>query len=178
MCGARAGHRPVRRGREAPGHRSCRNGPDRAPLSERYPHLPGRGCRGWPRAVDRSRDRRAWPSSYRRAEHHIGHVASATLAQTMDIAAVRLDPGLPLPAHARPGDAGLDLYARESASIDPGERRLMPTGLAVAIPPGHAGLVLPRSGLVVQAVAHVQLVEIDRLPDSERGTGGFGSTGS
>ena len=142
----------------------------------------------------------------------------------MDIDARRLDVGLPLPVHARPGDAGLDLRAAEGARLEPGERRLVPTGLAVAIPPGHAGLVLPRSGLamqngvtvlnapglidsgyrgelkvllinhgaepvdlargeriaqlVVQPVAEVKLVEIDRLPESERGMGGFGSTGA
>ena len=141
----------------------------------------------------------------------------------MDIAAVRLDGGLPLPAYAKPGDAGLDLRASESVTLEPGERRLVPTGLAVAIPEGHAGFVLPRSGLamhkgvtvlnapglidsgyrgeikvllinhgaeavsidrgeriaqlVVQPVARARLVEEERLPDSARGEGGFGSTG-
>jgi dUTP pyrophosphatase len=141
----------------------------------------------------------------------------------VDIAAVRLDSGLPLPAYAKPGDAGLDLRASESVTLGPGERRLVPTGLAVAIPEGHAGFVLPRSGLamhkgvtvlnapglidsgyrgelkvllinhgaeavgigrgeriaqlVVQPVAHARLVEGERLPDSARGEGGFGSTG-
>ena len=142
----------------------------------------------------------------------------------MDIAAVRLDRELPLPALAQPGDAGLDLRASEAATLAPGERRLVPTGLTVAIPEGHAGFVLPRSGLamqkgvtvlnapglidsgyrgelkvllishgaeavgiergeriaqlVIQPVAQVRLVETDRLPDSARGAGGFGSTGS
>ena len=142
----------------------------------------------------------------------------------LDIEALRLDGRLPLPVHARPGDAGLDLRASESARLEPGERRLVSTGLAVAIPPGYAGLVLPRSGLamqkgvtvlnapglidsgyrgelkvllinhgaepvdiargeriaqlVVQPVAEVKLVEVDRLPESERGAGGFGSTGA
>lgn len=60
---------------------------------------------------------------------------------------VRLDPDLPLPAYAHPGDAGLDLRAREDGVVAPGGGRLlMPTGVAVAIPPGHAGFVLPRSG--------------------------------
>ena len=141
----------------------------------------------------------------------------------MDIAAVRLDGGLPLPAYAKSGDAGLDLRASESATLEPGERRLVPTGLAVAVPEGHAGFVLPRSGLamhkgvtvlnapglidsgyrgelkvllinhgaeavsidhgeriaqlVVQPVARARLVEEERLPDSARGEGGFGSTG-
>jgi dUTP pyrophosphatase len=59
----------------------------------------------------------------------------------------RLDPTAPLPAYAREGDAGLDLRANAEATVGPGERALIPTGLAVAIPTGHAGLVLPRSGL-------------------------------
>ena len=59
----------------------------------------------------------------------------------------RLDPTVPLPAYARPGDAGLDLRANVDAEVAPGERAMIPTGLAVAIPEGHAGLVLPRSGL-------------------------------
>jgi len=142
----------------------------------------------------------------------------------VDIAAVRLDRGLPLPVYAKAGDAGLDLLASEAVTLEPGERRLVPTGLAVAIPEGHAGFVLPRSGLamhkgvtvlnapglidsgyrgelkvllinhgaeavsiergeriaqlVIQAVAHARLVEEERLPDSARGAGGFGSTGS
>jgi dUTP pyrophosphatase len=141
----------------------------------------------------------------------------------VDIVAVRLDRELPLPAFARPGDAGLDLRASEAVTLEPGERRLVPTGLAVAIPEGHAGFVLPRSGLamqkgvtvlnapglidsgyrgelkvllinhgaeavgiergeriaqlVIQPVAHARLVEEERLPDSARGEGGFGSTG-
>jgi dUTP pyrophosphatase len=58
-----------------------------------------------------------------------------------------LDPDLPLPAYAHPGDAGLDLRARDSGVLAPaGGRMLMPTGIAIAIPPGHAGFVLPRSG--------------------------------
>ncbi len=142
----------------------------------------------------------------------------------MDVAAVRLDRELPLPAYARPGDAGLDLRTSESVKLEPGERRLVPTGLAIAIPEGHAGFVLPRSGLamqkgvtvlnapglidsgyrgelqvllinhgpavvaiergeriaqlVIQPVAHARLVEVERLPDSVRGEGGFGSTGA
>jgi len=68
----------------------------------------------------------------------------------LDIAAVRLDAALPLPVYAKPGDAGLDLRASEASMIAPGERRLVPTGLAVAIPESHAGFVLPRSGLAMQ----------------------------
>jgi dUTP pyrophosphatase len=142
----------------------------------------------------------------------------------VDVAAVRLDRELPRPAYAKPGDAGLDLRASEAVTLEPGDRRLVPTGLAVAIPEGHAGFVLPRSGLamhkavtvlnapglidsgyrgelkvllinhgtgsvsiergeriaqlVIQPVAHVRLVEVERLPDSARGEGGFGSTGA
>lgn len=135
----------------------------------------------------------------------------------------RLDPELPLPSHAREDDAGLDLLAAEAFTIEPGGRALVPTGIAVAIPAGHAGLVLPRSGLalrqgvtvlnapglidagyrgeikvllinhdraaatiargdriaqlVVQRVERAELVEVAELPASDRGQGGFGSTG-
>ena len=58
----------------------------------------------------------------------------------------RLDPDLPLPAYAQEGDAGLDLIAAEDVTLAPGERYAIPTGLAVAIPEGFAGFVLPRSG--------------------------------
>lgn len=59
----------------------------------------------------------------------------------------RLDPEAPLPSYANAGDAGLDLAANTDLVVEPGERALVPTGLAVAIPEGFAGLVLPRSGL-------------------------------
>jgi dUTP pyrophosphatase len=63
----------------------------------------------------------------------------------------RLDPGLDLPGYAHPGDAGLDLVAREGAVLAPaGGRALIGTGIAIAIPPGHAGFVQPRSGLAVK----------------------------
>jgi dUTP pyrophosphatase len=135
-----------------------------------------------------------------------------------------LDPGLPLPRYASAGDAGLDLVAAEDASLGPGERAAIPTGIAVAIPDGHAGFVHARSGralkeglalvnapglidsgyrgeirvivvnldprspidirrgdkiaqLVVQPVATVDPVIVDELPPSDRGEGGFGSTG-
>jgi dUTP pyrophosphatase len=136
----------------------------------------------------------------------------------------RLDPAVALPRHARHGDAGLDLAANADVVVAPGERATLPTGLAVAIPEGHAGLVLPRSGLasgqgltlanapglidagyrgeilvavvnldprekveirrgdriaqlVVVPFASVEPVEVDDLPGSSRGAGGFGSTG-
>jgi dUTP pyrophosphatase len=136
----------------------------------------------------------------------------------------RLDADLPLPRHARADDAGLDLHAARDAALDPGGRALVETGVAVAIPPGWAGFVLPRSGLalrhgvtllntpglidagyrgeirvllinhgservvvrrgeriaqlVIQPVGRAQLIEVDALPPSERGPGGFGSTGA
>jgi dUTP pyrophosphatase len=62
----------------------------------------------------------------------------------------RLDPDLPLPAYAHPGDAGLDLYAREPVTLAPGERRLVPTGVAIALPDGYAAFVHPRSGLAAR----------------------------
>jgi dUTP pyrophosphatase len=62
----------------------------------------------------------------------------------------RLDPDLPLPERAHPGDAGLDLRARIDVTLGPGERALVPTGVAVALPAGHVGLVHPRSGLAVR----------------------------
>jgi dUTP diphosphatase len=143
----------------------------------------------------------------------------------MELPFRRLRPEASLPTYANPGDAGLDLAAAVDAEVGPGERAMIPTGVAVAIPPGHAGLVLPRSGLasrqgltlanspglidagyrgeVTCAVVNLdrnQTVSIKRgdriaqlvivavpavepnwredLPSSERGEGGFGSSGS
>jgi dUTP pyrophosphatase len=140
------------------------------------------------------------------------------------LAVQRLDPDLPLPSYAREGDAGLDLYAAETVTLAPGARASVRTGIAVAIPQGCAGFVLPRSGLalrhglslvntpglidagyrgeirvllvnhdlkdsvtlrrgdriaqlVVQRVENAELVEVEKLPDTARGAGGFGSTG-
>jgi dUTP pyrophosphatase len=63
----------------------------------------------------------------------------------------RLDPDLPLPAYAKPGDAGVDLRATEAVTLLPGGgRALVPTGVAVAIPRGYAGFVQPRSGLALK----------------------------
>ena len=137
----------------------------------------------------------------------------------------RLDPQLPLPAYARDGDAGLDLYAAETLTLEPGERAAVRTGIAVAIPRGCAGFVLPRSGLalrhglslvntpglidagyrgeirvvlinhdrsarvsvargeriaqlVIQRVEAAELVEVETLSETSRGSGGFGSTGA
>jgi dUTP pyrophosphatase len=63
------------------------------------------------------------------------------------IGILRLDPDLPMPAYAHPGDAGADLCTREDVSLAPGERVLVPTGIALALPDGYVGLVHPRSGL-------------------------------
>jgi dUTP pyrophosphatase len=137
----------------------------------------------------------------------------------------RLREGAALPGMARPGDAGLDLSAAVDVEVGPGERALVPTGVSVAIPEGHAGFVLPRSGLasklgltlanspglidagyrgevtcavvnldrgetvriargdriaqlVVVVLPEVQPEWADDLPESERGLGGFGSTGA
>jgi dUTP pyrophosphatase len=76
----------------------------------------------------------------------------------------RLDDAATIPSRAHPGDAGLDLYASEAATLGPGERASVGTGIAVEIPPGHAGLVLPRSGL---AARHgIALVNAPGLIDS------------
>lgn len=136
----------------------------------------------------------------------------------------RLDPDVPLPAYAREGDAGCDLVTTVDADVAPGERAVLPTGIAMALPDGYAAFVHPRSGLaahhgvglvnapgtidagyrgeikvvlvnhdlretvhlrrldrvaqlVVQRVEHVTWRETDALSDTERGTGGHGSTG-
>jgi len=68
----------------------------------------------------------------------------------LSVPVVRLDPDLPLPGYAHPGDAGLDVHARIDVNLPAGGgRALVPTGIAVAIPPGHAGFMLPRSGLAL-----------------------------
>jgi dUTP pyrophosphatase len=137
----------------------------------------------------------------------------------------RLHPDAVLPERAYAGDAGLDLSACEQVELGPGERALVGTGLAVAIPEGHAGFVQPRSGLasrhgitivntpglvdsgyrgelrvvllntdrehafvvepgmriaqlVVLPVAGPEPVEVDELPETERGVRGFGSSAS
>ncbi len=69
----------------------------------------------------------------------------------LSVPLVRLDPDLPLPGYAKPGDAGADLVARHDVVVPAGGGRvLVPTGVAVAIPEGHCGLVMPRSGLALQ----------------------------
>jgi dUTP pyrophosphatase len=69
----------------------------------------------------------------------------------LEVPVHQIDPDIPLPCYARPGDAGADLLAREGATLRAGGgRALVPTGLVVAIPPGHAGFVQPRSGLALR----------------------------
>src|ERR687898_3664406 len=73
------------------------------------------------------------------------------MAAVLDVPVVRLDPDLPLPAYARPGDAGADLVARVPAMLRRGGgRALVPTGIALALPDGYAGFVQPRSGLALR----------------------------
>jgi dUTP pyrophosphatase len=143
----------------------------------------------------------------------------------VELRVVRLDAGLPLPVPACPGDAGLDLHARTGARLEAGGgRAVVPTGIAIELPEGYAGLVQPRSGLaarhgvtclnapglvdpgyrgeisvilvntdpvasyevrrgdriaqlVVYRVERPVLVEVECLPPSARGDGGFGHSG-
>ncbi|MBI1351528.1 MAG: dUTP diphosphatase [Actinomycetales bacterium] len=67
-----------------------------------------------------------------------------------EVLVTRLDPELPLPAYEHPGDAGLDLRARETVTLAPGERALVPTGIAIALPAGFVALVCARSGLALR----------------------------
>lgn len=68
----------------------------------------------------------------------------------LDVTVTRLDPGVPLPAYAHPGDAGADLVTTVDVAIAPGERVLVPTGIALALPDGLAAFVHPRSGLALR----------------------------
>jgi dUTP pyrophosphatase len=73
------------------------------------------------------------------------------MSRWLELPVVRLDPDLPLPVYAHPGDAGLDLVARETVTLAPGGgRALVPTGIAFALPEGYAGFVQPRSGLALR----------------------------
>ena len=146
------------------------------------------------------------------------------LARDLEVLVTRLDPDLPLPAYAHPGDAGADLVTTVDVALAPGERALVPTGLAIALPLGYVALVHPRSGLaakhglsivntpgtvdagyrgeikvmlinhdprepielrrgdriaqlVIQRVEVARFTEVEELPASVRGAGGYGSTG-
>jgi dUTP pyrophosphatase len=72
------------------------------------------------------------------------------MTEPVRVPVLRIDADLPLPAYARPDDAGLDLHAAAAVTLKPGERALVGTGIALALPPGFAGLVLPRSGLALR----------------------------
>lgn len=82
----------------------------------------------------------------------------------MRLPVARLDAGLPMPSYAHDGDAGLDLCSATHVTLGPFERALIPTGVAVAIPEGHAGFVLPRSGLAARS--GLSLVNAPGLIDS------------
>ncbi|GAB3464433.1 dUTP diphosphatase [Actinophytocola sediminis] len=69
---------------------------------------------------------------------------------SVEVLLTRLDPGVPIPSYARPGDAGADLVTTSDVTIAPGERVTVGTGIAVALPDGHAGFVHPRSGLAAR----------------------------
>jgi dUTP pyrophosphatase len=68
----------------------------------------------------------------------------------LEIAILRLDPDLPVPTYAHPGDAGADLLTTVDVTLAPGERALVPTGIAIALPLGYVALVNPRSGLAAR----------------------------
>jgi dUTP diphosphatase len=68
----------------------------------------------------------------------------------VDVLIRRIDPGLPLPGRSHPGDAGVDLHAASDVDLQPGERAVVPTGIAIALPDGYAAFVHPRSGLAAR----------------------------
>ena len=68
----------------------------------------------------------------------------------VNVLITRLDPDLPLPRYAKPGDAGADIVSRIDVMLAPGERALVPTGIAIALPVGYVALVHPRSGLAIK----------------------------
>jgi dUTP pyrophosphatase len=76
---------------------------------------------------------------------------SITAAQPLRVLVQRLDTQLPLPAYALPGDAGADIVAAQDVTLEPGERAVLPTGIAIAVPDGFAAFVHPRSGLAARA---------------------------
>ena len=82
----------------------------------------------------------------------VTHSVEGTFAPvTLEVLVQRLHSDLPLPAYALPGDAGADIVAAQDLTLAPGERALLPTGVAIALPEGYAAFVHPRSGLAVRA---------------------------
>lgn len=83
---------------------------------------------------------------------HSVPVLSGTVThdEPLTILLQRLDEGVPVPAYAHPGDAGADLVTRVDATLEPGERATLPTGIAIALPEGYAAFVHPRSGLAAR----------------------------
>jgi dUTP pyrophosphatase len=79
-----------------------------------------------------------------------GDASSPQGVRSLDVLITRLDPAVPLPCYARPGDAGVDLTAAEDVDLAPGERAMVRTGIAIALPDGYAGFVHPRSGLAAK----------------------------
>jgi dUTP pyrophosphatase len=79
-----------------------------------------------------------------------GDVGTQAGISQLDVLITRLDPAVPLPAYARTGDAGADLVAAEDVDLAPGERAVVRTGIAIALPDGYAGFVHPRSGLAAK----------------------------
>jgi dUTP pyrophosphatase len=77
--------------------------------------------------------------------------APSVVAPSVDVLLTRLDRGLPVPSYARAGDAGADLHCTTDVVLAPGERTVVGTGVAIALPPDHAGFVHPRSGLAARA---------------------------
>jgi len=77
-------------------------------------------------------------------------VSDGVTAGVRDVSVQRLDDGVPLPSYAHPGDAGADLVTTVDVTLAPGERAVVPTGIAIALPDGYAAFVHPRSGLAAQ----------------------------
>jgi dUTP pyrophosphatase len=74
-----------------------------------------------------------------------------TLGQAVEVLLTRVDASVPVPTYAHPGDAGVDLSCTDDVVLGPGERAVVGTGVAIALPPGYAGFVHPRSGLAARA---------------------------
>jgi dUTP pyrophosphatase len=77
-------------------------------------------------------------------------VTAQPAADAVPVLIQRLDSGLPLPSRAHPGDAGVDLFAAQAVTLSPGQRALVPTGVAIALPDGYAAFIHPRSGLAAR----------------------------